>query len=103
MSQFSQDQGATKKVCFMHSNEELTLVLRKLAISHKGCGYFLVLQCRDFVTVAWATASSSRLANTRKSLATRARGIFEMGSSNAFSRYKCSRVNSAIAAFGNLR
>jgi len=80
MSQFPQDQGATTKVCLLHSKEELTPVLRKLAISHTGCGDFLVpLRC-DCVAVAQATASLSRLADTRKSLATRAGCIFEMGS-----------------------
>ncbi|GEM_PF-246092 len=82
MSQFSQDQGATTKVYSLYSEEEPTQVLRKLAISRMGCGDFPVpLRC-GFVAVAGATASLPRLADTGKSLATRAGDIFEVGSSN---------------------
>ncbi len=96
MSQFPQDQGATTIVCFTHSEKERTPVLRKLAISQEGCGDFPApLRC-GFVGVAEATPcllrrsccfgcegrASSRLADTEKSLRTRAGGIFEMGSTN---------------------
>ena len=64
----------------MHSESEATQELRKLAISHTGCGDFPVpLRCGS-VVVATATTSSPRLADTGKSLATRAGCIFEMGS-----------------------
>ena len=63
-----------------YSESEVTQVLRKLAISHMGCGEYPVpLRC-DFVGVTPVTPSSSRLAETRYSLATRAGDIFEMGS-----------------------
>src|SRR3990167_7164486 len=90
MSQFPRDQGATTKVCLLHSKEESTQVLRQLAISHAGCGDFLVPLCclpaedlpkgNGSVAVALDTASLPRLADTRKSLATRAGGIIETSS-----------------------
>ncbi|MDP2598842.1 MAG: glycosyltransferase family 39 protein [Candidatus Liptonbacteria bacterium] len=65
----------------MHSESEATQVLRKLAISREGCGYFPVpLRCGS-VGVAMATPPSPRLADTGKSLATRVGSIFEIGSS----------------------
>ncbi len=73
-------QEATTKVCWTHSEEEPTRRRARLAISRKGCGDFPVpLRC-GFVAVATATASSPRLADTRKSLATRLEAIVEMGS-----------------------
>ncbi len=101
MGQFLQNQGARtpglrSRSCFggvgkvypRHSREEATPVLRKLAISHMGCGDFLLpLRCA-FVGVAQATPSSARLAQRRKSLATRAGGIFEMGSKTTQAAYE---------------
>ena len=81
MSQFPQDQEATTKVCLLHTEEESTQVLRKLAISRAGCGDFLVPPRCSCVAAASAAASLPRLADTRKSLATRAGDIIEMGSS----------------------
>ena len=80
MSQFPRDQGATTKVCLLHTEEESTQVLRKLAISRAGCGDFLVPPRCSCVAVALATVSLPHLADTRKSLATRAGGIIEMDS-----------------------
>ncbi len=80
IGQFRLAQGATTKTYFTYSEEERRRDQAKLAISRKGCGDFLVpLRC-GFVAVATATASSPRLADTRKSLATRQEGMFEMGS-----------------------
>ncbi|MBI5742217.1 MAG: Zn-dependent oligopeptidase [Candidatus Niyogibacteria bacterium] len=79
-SQFPQDQEATTKVYGMNSEEESTPVLRKLAVSHSGCGDFSVPRRCDSVAVPLGTASSPRLADTGKSRATRAGCIFEMGS-----------------------
>ena len=84
ISQFPQDQGATTKARLLRSKEETTRVLRKLAISHAGCGDFLVPPRCGCVAVALATASLPRLADTRKSLATRAGSIIEMGSGEFF-------------------
>src|SRR3989344_1559204 len=96
MSQFPQDQGARTKVCLMHSESEATQELRKLAISHTGGGDFPVpLRCGS-VVVDTATTSSPRLADTGKSLATRAGFIFEMGSRG---EYRAIRKAVYIIAF----
>ena len=63
ISQFPQDQGATTKARLLRSKEETTRVLRKLAISHAGCGDFLVPPRCGCVAVALATASLPRLAD----------------------------------------
>ena len=64
----------------MHSESEATQVLRKLGISLLGCGDFPVPPRCGFVGVTRVTPSLPRLADTGKSLATRAGRIFEMSS-----------------------
>lgn len=80
MSQFPQDQGATTNAYIDIRRGGATRRLRKLVISLRVAAIFLyrfVMPHRS----ATSTASSAGLADTRKSFATRAGGIFEMGSS----------------------
>ena len=78
-SRESEDEGVSG-----YSESEATPRSAEIGRIPVGCGYFLVpLRC-GFVAVAMATASSPRLADTRKSLATWLEATFEMGSGSKF-------------------
>ena len=77
--QFCVAQGATTKV-YVNTPRRSDKVSRKIGRIPSGCGYVLAPRRCGFVAVAWATASSPRLADARTSLATRPEDIFEMGS-----------------------
>ena len=79
-SQFWAAPEATTKVYPLDTPRRSDAVIAQIGHIPSGCSYFLIpLHC-GFVAVSYDTASSPRLADIRKSLATRLECIFEIGS-----------------------
>lgn len=80
LANFSRHKKRRRK-CIGDTLRRSDTVTTEIGRIPKGCGYFLAPLCYDFVVVATATTSLPRLADARKSLATRLWCIFEIGSS----------------------
>ena len=80
MSQFLAMQEATTKVYPLDTPRRSDKAGQEIGHIPSGCGYFLIQLHYGFVAVSKDTASSPRLADIKKSLATRLECILGVGS-----------------------